>query len=263
MKEFFTGDICVYDFEGSGKPLLFVHAFPFDHNMWKKQVNHFSTDYHVITFDIRGFGKSKDSFNYIYTMEDFADDVLNIIEHLGLKNINICGLSMGGYIVQRAVIKYQDKFSSMILSDTKAERDDSEDVIKRAKYIRNLKKYGTAGEADKFMKRLMYKDNYGNKTLYKFIEDIINQQSSDAMCGASLAMATRTNTLDYFENINIPTLILIGDNDSFTPIRYSQSMQSKLRNSELKIIPNSGHLSPLENPGAVNSYLSDFLERKV
>ncbi len=261
MKEFFTGDICVYDFEGSGKPLLFVHAFPFDHNMWEYQVKHFRTNYHVITFDIRGFGKSKDSFNFIYTMEDFANDILNIIEHLKLKEVNICGLSMGGYIVQRAVIKYQDKFSSMILSDTKAERDGNEDVIKRAKYISNLKKYGTAGEADKFMKRLMYRDNYENKRLYKFIEDIINLQSAEAMCGASLAMATRTNTLDYFGTINIPSLILIGDNDTFTPIEYSKKMESKLKNCELKIIPNSGHLSPLENPEAFNSYLSEFLKK--
>jgi len=263
MKEVFAGEICVYDYEGSGKTLLFVHAFPFNHRMWDYQINYFNNHYRVITFDIRGFGKSKDSFYHIYTMEDFSDDVLNIIEYFRLKEVNICGLSMGGYIVQRAVIKSTGKFSSMILADSKAERDDDEDVIKRARFISNLKNFGKESAADNFMRRLMYKDNYENKILYKFIKDIIDQQSVEAMCGASLAMATRTNTIDYFKDINIPVLIMVGDNDKFTPFEYSERMKSKLKNSRLKIISNSGHLSPLENPKEFNSYLSEFLETTI
>jgi pimeloyl-ACP methyl ester carboxylesterase len=73
-------------------------------------------------------------------------------------------------------------------------------------------------------------------------------------------MSTRTNTLDYFENIRIPVLIMAGDNDTFTPPEHSLKMKERLINSEFKIIKNSGHLSPLENPKEFNQYLDNFLK---
>ena len=135
MTETKISDIAIYNYGGNGEIVLFVHAFPLTADMWHNQVDYFKKKYHVITFDIRGFGKSDDSFNFIYTMENFADDVLNIIESLNLANLNICGLSMGGYIVQRAVIKSPDKFSSMILADTKAESEDDRGLISRNRFI--------------------------------------------------------------------------------------------------------------------------------
>jgi 3-oxoadipate enol-lactonase len=260
MTEIKVDDIIVYDYEGNGKIVLFVHAFPMTSEMWISQVNHFKKDYHVITFDIRGFGKSIDSFNYIYTMEDFANDVLNIIDRLKLTNVNICGLSMGGYIAQRAVIKSPGKFSSMILADTKAEREDDRGLISRSKFIDKLKKEGIGNFPDEFMKRLMYKDNYENAELYTFIKKIIEKQNIKALIGASIAMATRTNTIDYFNKLDIPTLIMVGDNDTFALLEHSLKMNQHLKNSELKIISKSGHLSPLENPKEFNKYLDDFLK---
>jgi pimeloyl-ACP methyl ester carboxylesterase len=260
MTETKIKDITIYNYEGNGKKVMFVHAFPMTADMWHNQVNYFKKDYHVVTFDIRGFGKSVDSFNYIYTMEDFANDVLNIIEHLKLKDVNICGLSMGGYIVQRAVIKSPEKFSSMILADTKAEKEDDKGLLSRCKFIDKLKREGIGNFADEFMKRLMYKSNYENQELYNYIKSAIDKQNVKSLIGASIAMSTRTNTIDYFENISVPVLLMVGDNDKFTPLANSEKMKKHLKNSELKIIRNSGHLSPLENPEEFNFNLEKFLK---
>jgi pimeloyl-ACP methyl ester carboxylesterase len=260
MTETKISDIAIYNYGGNGEIVLFVHAFPLTADMWHNQVDYFKKKYHVITFDIRGFGKSDDSFNFIYTMENFADDVLNIIESLNLANINICGLSMGGYIVQRAVIKAPENFSSMILADTKAEKEDDRGLLRRGNFIDKLKKEGIGNFPDEFMKRLLFKDNYNNRELYSYIKNVIEQQDEKALTGASIAMSTRTNTLDYFENIRIPVLIMAGDNDTFTPPEHSLKMKERLINSEFKIIKNSGHLSPLENPKEFNQYLDNFLK---
>jgi len=261
MKEICIGDIVVYDSNSNLTPLVFVHAFPLTHKMWKAQVNFFSDHFRVITYDIRGFGKSIDSYHYLYTMEDFADDLLNIIDYLELSNINICGLSMGGYVVQRAVTKVPSKFSTMILCDTQANRDDQITLLNRTKFLNKIERIGLARFADDFMKRLLHPNSFQNKTLYKFIMDEVISQKIKGLKGASLAMATRIDTSEYLQQLNLPTLIVIGDNDSFTPLEKSLKLKSLLINSNLKIISSAGHLSPLENPKEFNLYLFEFLKK--
>lgn len=261
MKEIKSGDITVYDYEGSGSPLLFVHAFPMNNKMWNEQVSEFKNKYRVITYDIRGFGKSKDSFKNIYTMETFANDVLEIIEKLDLKNVNICGLSMGGYIVQRAVLKARENFSSMVLADSKAERDDDKGMISRSRFIDRLMKEGIGNFADEFMKRLLYEKNYQNPGLYKFIKDVINEQSAKALAGASIAMATRTSTTEQLKGLELPVLLIVGEQDTFSPIPNTERMHKLIKNSVMKIIPESGHLTPIENTKIFNKYLSEFLSQ--
>lgn len=261
MTEHKIKDITVYDYEGNGNPLLFVHAFPMNNKMWHNQVKEFQNQYRIITYDIRGFGKSVDSFKYIYTMETFADDVLNIISTLGLEKVNICGLSMGGYIVQRAVLKAREKFSSMILADSKAERDDDRGMISRSRFIDRLMKEGIGNFADEFMKRLLYEKNYQNPALYKFIKDVINEQSAKSLAGASIAMATRTSTVEQLKELYLPVLLMVGEQDTFSPLPNTERMHKIIKNSVMKIIPESGHLSPIENPEIFNKHLSEFLSQ--
>ncbi|MGB9695846.1 MAG: alpha/beta fold hydrolase [Ignavibacteria bacterium] len=261
MKEVHIGDIVVYDSNSNLTPLVFVHAFPLTHKMWNAQVEFFSDYFRVITYDIRGFGKSIDSFYYLYTMEDFADDLLTIINYLALSNINICGLSMGGYVVQRAVIKAPSNFSTMILCDTQANRDDQLTLLSRTKFLNKIEEIGLAHFADDFMRRLLHPNSYQNQTLYNFIMEEITLQNIKGLKGASLAMATRIDTSEYLPLLNLPSLIVVGDSDSFTPLEKSLKLKNLLINSRLEIISFAGHLSPLENPIEFNQYLLEFLKK--
>ena len=109
----------------------------------------------------------------------------------------------------------------------------------------------------------MFKDNYNNGKLYNYIKGKIENQNVNALIGASIAMSTRTNTLDSFDKIKIPVLLMVGDNDTFTPPVNSKIMKENLENSEIKIIKNSGHLSPLENPYEFNQYVDIFLNSMI
>jgi 3-oxoadipate enol-lactonase len=259
MKEINFNGLQIYDYEGKGFPLVFVHAFPLNSKMYNPQVEFFKDKFRVVTYDVRGLGKSK-SVNNQFTMEKYSDDFLSVINHLGLEKVIACGVSMGGYIILRSYIKNPDKFSKIILADTRAEKDDDTGLINRSNVISSI----LAGKRNEFvstfLSKLINKKSYNNTELKKFLEDIIADNSDEGICGAQLALGTRVNSIDYLDKFNVPALIIVGEDDVLTPPSCAETMNKLIKNSELKIIKESGHLTNLENPDAFNSCILDFIE---
>ena len=260
MKEHSIDGLHVTDFEGNGQTLIFVHAFPLNSSMWKPQVDFFKNHFRVITYDTRGLGKSKSPDNQ-FTMESYADDFLKIAEHLNLNEIIACGLSMGGYIIQRSYLKNPVLFKSLILADTKSERDDNNGLISRANVINMIKSGKRKNFIDDFIPKLINKNSFQNSGLKNHLEEIISLNADDGICGAQLALATRIHSTDFLPSFNLPVLILVGEDDILTPLPCSQTMNSFITGSILKIIPSSGHLSNIENPERFNEEILNFVRR--
>lgn len=258
MKEIIFNNLHIYDYEGTGEPVIFIHAFPLNSEMWKPQVEYFKNKFRVITYDIRGLGKSK-SVNNQFTMETYANDLISIIEHLKLNNIFACGLSMGGYILIRSFIKNPGIFQGLILADTKAENDNDEVLINRSNIIENIKNGKRNEFISSFLPKLINKNNF-KEELKNILESIIKENSDEGICGAQLAIATRINSTKYLNTFNVPVLIIVGEDDELTPVICSKNMNELIPNSHLKIMKNSGHLSNLENPEAFNNYLIEFID---
>ena len=262
MKEYNFDGLSITDYEGTGDAFIFVHAFPLNSKMWKPQVDFFKNKFRVITYDVRGLGKSK-SDNNQFTMETYADDLLGIIDFLKLEKVVACGLSMGGYIIQRSFIKKPGSFKALILSDTKSERDDDAGIISRSTVIKNLKSGKRKEFFSEFLPKLISKINFENPEIKNFITNIAEENSNDGICGAQLALATRINAEDYLSTFNIPVLILVGEDDILTPLSSAKIMKNLIPDSELKIIKHSGHISNLENSGDFNKYIMQFLEKFI
>jgi pimeloyl-ACP methyl ester carboxylesterase len=258
MKEINFNGLQIYDYEGKGLPLVFVHAFPLNSKMYKPQVEFYKDKFRVITYDVRGLGKSKSSNNQ-FTLEKYSDDFLSVINHLGLEKIIACGVSMGGYIILRSYIKNPDVFSKIILADTRAERDDNTGLINRSNVIASILAGKRNEFASSFLQKLINKKSYENAELKNFLEGLIDENSDEGICGAQLALGTRVNSIDYLDKFNVPTLIIVGEDDVLTPPSCAETMNKLIKNSELKIIKDSGHLSNLENPAAFNSSILDFI----
>lgn len=258
MKEYKINDLHIMDYEGTGNPLIFVHAFPLSSKMWKPQIDFFKNKFRVITYDVRGLGKSK-SINNQMTMEIFADDLLSIIESLKINNVFVCGVSMGGYIILRSYIKNPDIFKAIILADTRAERDDDAGLINRSIVISNILKGKRKDFISNFLPKLVNKKSFKNINIRNFLEEMISENSDEGICGAQLALATRINSLDYLNSFIVPALIMVGEDDELTPPECSEKMNKLIPNSVLKVIPDSGHLSNIENPDTFNKYLIEFL----
>jgi 3-oxoadipate enol-lactonase len=250
--------ISVYDNENGKPPLIFVHAFPLHSEMWAGQIKHFLNNYRVITYDIRGLGNSASEDN-LFFMENYADDLINVISELGIEKVNAVGLSMGGYIIQRALVKKPYLFRSVTLSDTKGEKDTDDALLFRSDVVNSIKRGGRREFVTEFIKKLISPSNYRNPELVKTLENIISVNTDNGICGALNALATRTTTIRQLESLNIPALILVGEDDMLTPVKCSEDLAKALNNSEMHIIKNSGHLSNLENSGDFNSVLGNFL----
>jgi pimeloyl-ACP methyl ester carboxylesterase len=261
MKKIINGLSVNFTGNPSNRPIIFIHGFPFDHTMWKFQIETLQNDYYCIAYDIRGLGESIIGDGQ-YTLEFMVDDLFSIISELKLNKPLLCGLSMGGYIALRAIERNQNLFSALILCDTKSEADDNNAKIKRSGGINQINTEGL----EKFNKQFIT-NCFSDVTLEEnenlFLDTLnkSNQNKPTGVKGAFIAILTRTDTTEYLSKIKIPTLVICGSFDALTSPSLMRMMAEKIPNSEFAVIPRAGHLAPLENPNCVNDLLIGFLSR--
>lgn len=258
MNNFKLNSISITDYKGEGKPLIFVHAYPLCSRMWDEQVNYFKNKYRVITYDIRGLGYSNELDNYSYTMEELVNDFFDILDHLKIKKVSACGLSLGGYILLRALIRDQDRFVSVILADTKSEGEDNASIINRSNNIIKLKSGKKEEFLDDFLKKLLSEESYLNDKLKNFVREIMSWMDLKGLCASLLAIATRTSTFYQLKNITVPSLVIVGSKDMLTPVINSFYLKEGIKNSIFKVIDEAGHLSNMEKPGEFNKAIENF-----
>jgi len=259
MKKIINGLSIFLAGSNESKAIIFVHGFPFDHTMWQAQVDEFSKNYLCISYDIRGLGDSP-AGDRQFTMESFVDDLETIINELKLNRPILCGLSMGGYISLRALERMQEIFSAAILCDTRTEADNNEGKLKRAAGIKRINKEGLAPFAKEFITNCFGNDFKQNKIndLEKIIEKS-SQFNPVGVIGGLLAMLSRADTTANLGKINIPTLLICGEQDTLTPPPVMMDMFHRINKADFVEIPKSGHMTPIENPQIVNKAIRDFL----
>jgi pimeloyl-ACP methyl ester carboxylesterase len=243
--------------------IIFIHGFPFDHNMWSNQIDALSPNYFCVSYDTRGLGESPAGDGQ-YTIEFLADDVLDIIGKEKFYKPVLCGFSMGGYIALRAVEKNENLFNALILCDTKSSADNDEAKIKRAEGIKKINEMGVKKYIEEFIPNCFAEESISklgdvyNETLNRSINF-----SPVGVKGCLLAMAARTDTTEFISEIKIPVLLICGEKDKLTPPYIMEQIAQSIPDSEFHIIPRAGHITPLENPELVNKIMQDFLIRKV
>ncbi len=246
--------------EDNSQAIIFIHAFPLCNRMWDKQVEALQAKYRVVVYDIRSFGYSEVGDGH-FTMDSHVSDLISIIDSLKLEKPVVCGLSMGGYITLRALELYQSKFKGAILADTKAESDNNPTKHARAEQMKMVKNGQREQFADNFIKAALSEANYTEKPeLIELLKKLISWQKNEAITGALLTMAARTDTTESLERLELKMLILAGKDDRLTPPEFSKIIYGKTKNSDLKLIPNAGHLPNMENPDDFNTALMDFMK---
>ncbi len=242
-------------------PILFVHAFPHDRRMWEKQAEFLSEEFFVITYDVRGFGESAIGDGQ-YTMEQYADDLLAIVDALGVGKPLVCGLSMGGYIILRALEKAQDNFAGAVLMDTRSEADDNAGKLKRAAAIAEINANGLEPFAENFVKNCVWENSVKEKNEgYVKALEIAASQNPLGVKGALLAMVSRTDTTEALSSLKIPVSVICGRYDALTPVDSMKKLAERIPDSEFHVVENAGHLSNLENPSDVNNMIYQFAKK--
>ncbi len=241
--------------------VVFVHGFPFNQKMWEPQVELLKGRCSILTYDGRGLGQSEVGDGQ-FMFENLVDDFIELLRSLKIEKVIACGLSMGGYIILRAYEKQPTLFHALILCDTRSEADGNEAKLKRAQMLHILKFHGKMKFADEFIKTILSPKTFErNNEVVNFVRDMIIQNDDVGIAGNLIALSTRTDTTHLLEKIDIPVLIIVGEDDALTPPTIAQTLHSKIKNSHLEIIPSAGHLSNLENIEKFNDAILNFLKK--
>lgn len=248
-----------YTDEGTGTPVVFVHGFPLNRTMWAPQVQALSRQHRVITVDLRGHGES-DAPLWRYTMEQFADDLTGVLDHLSIQQAVMAGLSMGGYILFALYRKYANRVKALILSDTRAQPDTNEGRAGRFNMAQSAYTQGSGAIADVMLSKLLCPASLHTRPeLVQQVRGMITAMTLGGIAGDLMGMADRPDSVSLLSTIACPTLIIVGELDLATPPSDARVMSEQIPGAQLKIIPGAAHLPNLEQPEAFNDAVRSFL----
>jgi pimeloyl-ACP methyl ester carboxylesterase len=248
-----------YTDEGRGLPVVLLHAFPQNRTMWDEQVRVLSRTCRVIAPDFRGFGES-DAPDGPYSLDQYADDVAGLLDHLAVRQAVFAGLSMGGYTLFAFYRSYADRVKALVLADTRAGADTEEGKAGRFAMAQTAREKGPGAVAEIMLPKLLSPVALQTRPeLVRQVRARIEQTRVSGIAGAQMAMAARPDSVPLLARIACPTLILMGELDGPTPPAEGTLMVDAIPGARLEIIPRAGHLSNLEQPEAFNRALLDFL----
>lgn len=252
---------------GSGLPVLFIHGYPLNSDMWKPQIDDLSEIVQVVAPDLRGHGDSESTpvdklSSEGYSMDLLAEDCASLLDNLNIsKPIVLCGLSMGGYISFAFYRKYPHRVKGLILAATRAGADTPEGVEGRDKAIRLAMNEGINAIIEASLPKMMAPKTYTlEPTLVKHVENVMLKTSLDGIVGDLIGMKQRPDSTPTLSNIRVPTLLIHGKDDQIIPVSEVESMKKAIAKSRMDIIPDAGHLVNLEQPELFNRSVRKFLQ---
>jgi 3-oxoadipate enol-lactonase len=253
-----NGITIAYSDRGTGLPIVFLHAFPLNRTMWAPQDDALSSQFRIITIDLRGHGES-DAPLWRYTLEQSADEVRALLDHLTIRQALFVGLSMGGYILFSFYRNYAARVKGLILADTKAQADTEEGKSGRFQLAQIAYKKGPSAIADVMIPKLLSPATVQtNPDLVHQVRGMIEGNQISGIAGDLMAMAERPDSVPLLSQITCPTQIIVGGLDQATPPSDAQLMTEHILHARLAIIPNAAHLSNLEQPEAFNQIVATF-----
>jgi len=248
---------------GRGEPaLVLLHAFPLHSGMWASQVAALSTQRRVIAPDLLGFGGSDAPDSMLrYTMMSSADLLAGLLKHLGLREVVLGGLSMGGYVTFAFLRQYADRVAALVLADTRATADSTQVFEHRTDQQDQVARIGTAALIEELLVGLLSERT--RTTRPDLVDDVRRLMANPAAgyIGALEAMKHRPDATAELAGITVPTLVIVGEDDTLTPPAVVRDIHEGIAGSELVVLAGAGHLSNLEAPEAFNAAVADFLSR--
>jgi pimeloyl-ACP methyl ester carboxylesterase len=256
-----------YRVYGKGKPVILLHGFAEDGNIWNRQINALKENYLLIIPDLPGSGESE-ILQGTCTLKDYAEVVKAIANEVIFKNeeenenqFSLIGHSMGGYITLAFAEKYPELLNSFGLFHSSAFADTEEKKATRRKGIAFIKKNGTEAFLKTSIPNLFSERDKNEK--YEMIAqlfDIANDISPDALIQYYEAMISRPDRTSVLESFKKPVLFIIGKDDNAIPLQASLAQCHIPAISFVHILEHSGHMGMWEEPELSNSYLARFCE---
>jgi pimeloyl-ACP methyl ester carboxylesterase len=252
-----------YDDEGSGAPLVLIHGHPFDRSMWRPQVEQFSAaGWRVIVPDLRGYGETT-VVPGITTLDVFARDIAGLLDSLGVGSCVLGGLSMGGQIVMEFARLFPQRIRGLVLADTFAAAETEAGQQVRNDMADRLLREGMAPYAAEVLSKMVAPRTISGQPAVA--AQVLAMMRGASPVGAAAALRGRALRPDYREPLSlltVPTLVVVGSDDEFTPIGDAELIRDLVPGATLAIIDGAGHMPNLECPAEFNTGLRQFLDSR-
>jgi YbgC/YbaW family acyl-CoA thioester hydrolase len=247
------------DVRGQGPAVLFIHGYPLDHTVWEHQLAHLEGCMRIAP-DLRGMGQS-DAPDLGYSMATYAEDLLALLNTLGVDRVVLCGVSMGGYIAFEMLRRARDRVRALVLMNTRAEADTPEGRKARDVAAAQAREGGAESIAASMLPKILARTAPAeNPALVERIRVMMESTPVSGILGAISALRDRPDSTALLPRLNgLPTLIIVGDDDQITPKEGAQAMADAIPAARLAVMPGAGHLSPVERPDAVTALMAEFL----
>ncbi|MBO8179725.1 MAG: alpha/beta fold hydrolase [Archaeoglobus sp.] len=241
---------------GEGEPLILIHGLGDCIEGWTFQYEDFSKHFRVVALDLRGFGMSdvpKD-----ITIEDFARDVRNLMDYLGIEKASLLGLSMGGMVCMEFYKQYPERVKTLILANTLHKLPEAG----RAMFEQRLKVLESSPDMTQIAEFIAEMSIHQDRPdLKEMVKTIIRKNNKEFYTKVTAEIGN-ANYEDLLPTIHVPTLVITAEFDVTTPPSLGREMVSLIPNAEIKEVKNAAHLAKLENPEEFNLYIIEFLKRK-
>lgn len=262
-----SGNVSLYSEDtGSGIPIVFVHEFAGDHRSWEQQVRYFSRSHRCVTFAARGYPPSDvPTEGAAYSQDQARDDVIAIMDHLGLDKAHVVGHSMGAYTALHVGLHYPDRCLSVAAlgcgwgsnpADREASAKSCQDIakmfdekpMKEASHIYARAPMRLTFEA---------KDPRGFAEFESMLAEHSALGSSLTMLNLQMLRPTLWDLQEQLKNFSVPLFVIVGDED-FPCLDGSLFLKRTVPTAGLYVVPRAGHTITCEEPALVNQALSDL-----
>lgn len=242
----------------AARTLVLLHAFPVGMHMWETQ--HVPAGWRAIAPAMPGFDGAADARHDSSSIDDYARSVLELMDHLGVGTAVVGGLSMGGYVTFAVWRLAASRCQALVLADTKSSADTEQARAGRETMLGTVEREGASGVAKEMLSKLLGETTRAERAeVVDYVRQLIERQAASAIAGALRRLRDRPDATPLLSEIDVPTLVLVGNEDTLTPPSESERMRVLLPHATLDIIAQAGHLSNLERPAAFDAALGAFL----
>lgn len=262
MKAAINGTTLAYSDRGRGLPLLLIHGFPLCRKMWRPQAEALAkVGCRVVTPDLRGLGESGLGAAPV-SMDIYADDMVGLMDYLGIDKAVVGGMSLGGYVLFNLLERYPDRVAAPIFITTRAVGDDDAGKARRTALAEACRARGIGPVAEVFRTILFASaTQMDDSALVDEVFEWVGTTGPRGAAAALIAMRDRKDYLPLLDTICQQSLVIGADQDLAAPLENARLIAEGLPHGELCILKGGGHMVNLEQPAVFNEAILKFLAR--
>src|ERR1022692_1186860 len=263
MPTFRSGDAQLsYEIAGSGPDVVLLHPFPLNRHFWDSVTAQLSTRYRLILPDLRAHGDSELGEGPA-TMQKLADDLAGLCRNENIRKAFFVGVSIGGYLLFEFWRRHREQVAALVLANTRPGAETSEGKTNRLQLADRVLHEGSDSFIEEMLSKLLSQTTRTNRPdIADAARRMMQSMSADDIAGVQRGMAERPDSVATLATINVPTLLIAGEEDSI-PLSEFELMRERISGSGLQVISQVGHYAALEKPAEFAALLRTFFDGLV